>query len=145
MKLPPCHYRIEFEGRVKVEGDLQVTSDYQLPLQCDYKKKTIKFTATMFITELPFLDNRKPVYQINVDVHDIPMEDEDVFSSTTLYHYLKKEIVFDGVNKEEMRNAGKIAKMKVANVKEALKGAVVMAHQSWGPKIWAALAKAEER
>ena len=145
MKLPPCHYKIEFEGRVKVEGDLQVTSDYQLPVQCDYKKKTLKFTATMFITELPYLDNRKPVYQINVDVHDIPMEDENVFSSTVLYHFLKKEITFDGVNKEDMRNAGKIAKMKAASVIEALKGAVVMAHLSWGPKIWTALAKNETR
>jgi hypothetical protein len=141
MKLPPCHYQIQFEGRVKVEGDMQVTSDYQLPVQCDYKKKTIKFTATMFITELPFLDNRKPVYQINVDVHDIPMEDEDVFSSTILYHFLKKEITFDSVNKEAMRSAGTIAKMKASSVIEALKGAVDMAHRSWGPKIWAELAK----
>jgi len=145
MKLPPCHYQIQFEGRVKVEGDMQVTSDYQLPVQCDYKKKPIKFTATMFITELPYLDNRKPVYQINVDVHNIPMEDEDVFSSTILYHFLKKEITFDGVNKEDMRNAAKIANMKAANVIEALKGAVVMAHRSWGPKIWIALAKAEDQ
>ncbi|MBT3915283.1 MAG: hypothetical protein HOF23_02860 [Rhodospirillaceae bacterium] len=145
MKLPPCHYKIHFEGRVKVEGDLQITSDYQLPVQCDFKKKTLKFTATMFMTELPYLDNRKPIYQINVDVHDIPMEDEDVFSSTILYHILKKEITFDGVNKEDMRSDGKIAKMKAASVIEALKGAVAMAHQSWGPKIWAALAKTENR
>jgi hypothetical protein len=44
-----------------------------------------------------------------------------------------------------MRNAAKIANMKAANVIEALKGAVVMAHRSWGPKIWIPLAKAEDQ
>jgi len=145
MKLPPCHYEIEFEGRVKVEGDMQITSDYQLSMQCDYLKKTLKFDATMFITELPYLDNRKPIYQINVDLLNISMEDEDVFSTTVLYHILKKEIVFDGVNKEAMKTTGKIKKRKAADVKAALKGTVAMAHQSWGPKIWAELSKSKNK
>jgi hypothetical protein len=142
-ELPPCHYKIQFEGKVKVEGELQITSDYQLTMQCDRKKKTLKIAAMMFITEMPYLDNRKPIYQINVDLFNIPMVDEDVFSATILYHALKKEISFDGVNKDSLRAAGKIAKKKAANLSAALKGAVAMAYQSWGPKIWATLAKAE--
>ena len=143
-KLAPCHYTIQFEGKVKVEGDTQITSDYRLAMECDYKKKTIKLNATMFLTELPYLDNRKPTYQINVDLFNIPMEDEDIFSSTVIYHTLKKQITFEGVNKEDFKAKSKIAKMKAPDLAAALRGAVAMAHQSWGIKIWAELAKSEE-
>ncbi len=142
-KLPPCHYKIQFEGKVKVEGDMQIMSDYQLAMQCDYEKKTLKFNAAMFITELPYLDAQKPIYQINVDLTNIPFEDEDVFAVTVLYHALKNEIIFEAVNNETMMAPGKIANKKVSNLSAALKGAVAMAHQSWGPKIWAELAKPE--
>jgi hypothetical protein len=49
------------------------------------------------------------------------------------------------VNKEAMKTTGKIKKRKAADVKAALKAAVAMAHQSWGPKIWAELSKPENK
>jgi len=140
-KTPPCHYKIHFEGKVKVEGDLQITSDYRLAMQCDHRKKTLKISAAMFLTELPYLDTRKPIYQINVDLLNIPFEDEDVFAVTVLYHALKNEISYAGVNNETMKAPGKIGKKKVSDLSAALKGAVSMAYQSWGPKIWTELAK----
>ncbi len=144
-KLPPCHYQIQFESKMKVQGVLQITSDYLLGMECDYKKKTIKIKATMFVTELPYLDIKKPIYQINVDLFDIQMGDEDVFSATVLYNVPKKVIVFDGVNKETLRAKGKIATKNVSDLPAALKGAVAMAYQSWGAKIWDQLAQAKRQ
>ena len=107
--------------------------------------KRRKFIAAMFITELPYLDTRKPIYQINVDLLNIPFEDEEVFSATVLYHVLKKEITFAGVNNESVKAPGKIAKKRVGDLPAALRGAVAMARRSWGPKIWAELAKPENQ
>ena len=143
-KLPPCHYKIIFDGKVKVEGDLQITSDYILNMECDHKKKTLKINATMFVTEMPYLANRKPIYQVNVDLFNIPIEDDDIFSATVLYHALKNEIIFEGVSNESFMAKGKIAKQKASDLTAVLNGAVAMAHQSWGAKIWAVLATANE-
>jgi hypothetical protein len=143
-KLPPCHYKIKFDGKVKVEGDLQITSDYILNMECDHKKKTLKINASMFVTEMPYLGDRKPIYQINVDLFNISIGDDDIFSATVLYHVLKNEITFDGVSKPAFKAKGKIAKKNAPDLTAALKGAVAMAHQSWGAKVWAMLAKAEE-
>jgi hypothetical protein len=143
-KLPPCHYKIIFDGKVEIEGELQTTSDYILNMECDYKKKTLKINASMFVTEMPYLGDRKPIYQINVDLFNIPIEDDDIFSATMFYHALKNEISFDGVSKPAFGAKGKIVKKKAPDLSAALKGAVAMAHQSWGAKVWAMLAKAEE-
>ena len=143
IKLWPCNYKIKFIGKVKVEKSLQVTSDYDLEMECDYRKKRIKINAMMFITELPYLKKMVPIFQINVDLYDIPIGAEDMFSTTVLYHSLEHKIVFDGVNKKLLKSDEKIIKKKVADLSEALKGAVAMAHQSWGPAVWSELARTQ--
>ena len=143
-KLWPCYYKIKFIGKVKIKKSLQVTSDYDLEMECDYKKKTIKINATMFLTELPYLENKKPIFQINVDLYNIPMGAEDIFSTTVLYHALKNKIVFDGVNKEPLKSKEKIIKKEALDLRAVLKGAVAMAHQSWGPIVWSELAKTQK-
>jgi len=137
----PCKYKIKFVGKVKVEGSLQITSDYNLEMECDYKKRTIKINATMFLTELPYLDNKQPIFQINVDLYNIPIGAEDMFSTIILYYALENQIKFDRVNKEPLRSKERILNKEAGNLSEVLKGAVVMAHQSWGPIIWSELAK----
>ena len=143
-KLWPCYYKIKFIGKVKIEDSLQVTSDYDLEMGCDYKKKKIKINATMFLTELPYLDNKKPIFQINVDLYNIPMGAEDMFSTTVLYRALENEIIFDGVNKNPLKSKEKIKKQEVLDLHAVLKGAVAMAHQSWGPIVWSELAKIQK-
>ena len=120
---------------------MQVTSDYSLNMICDYEKKTIKINATMFLTELPYLGNKKPIYQINVDLYNIPDGTEDMFSSTILYHIMKNKINFDGVNKETLKSKDKILPKKALDLVAALKGAVIMAHRSWGAIVWTELEK----
>ena len=140
-KLSSCHYKIKFIGKLKVEGSRQVTSDYDLEMKCNYKNKRIKIGATMFLTELPYLENTLPIFQINVDLYDIPIGTEDMFSSTVLYHALENRITFDGVNKKNLKSDKKILEKKATDVSSALQGAVIMAHQSWGPMIWSDLSK----
>jgi hypothetical protein len=145
IKLWPCNYKIKFIGKVKVvvERSLQVTSDYNLEMECDYRKKKIKINATMFLTELPYFKKMVPIYQINVDLYDIPIGAEDMFSTTVLYHALENKIVFDGVNKKQLKSDAKIIKKDAADLREALKGAVAMTHQSWGPTVWSELARTQ--
>ena len=144
MKLWPCHYKIKFAGKVKVEDSLQVTSDYNLEMECDYRNKTIKINATMFLTELPYFKKTMPIFQINVDLYDIPIGSDDIFSTTVLYHRLKNKIVFDGVSNDGLKSGQKIIKKEVEDLRAALKGAVVMAHQSWGPIVWSELARTQK-
>ena len=141
IKLWPCNYKIKFIGKVKVEKSLQVTSDYNLEMECNYRKKKIKINATMFLTELPYLKKMVPIFQINVDLYDIPIGTEDMLSTTVLYHALENKIVFDGINKEQLKSEEQILKKEVADLSEALKGSVAMAHQSWGPIVWSELAR----
>ena len=140
-KLPPCSYQVKFVGKFKIEKSLQITSDYSLDLKCNYNNKTIKIHGTMFLTELPYLGNKEPVYQINVDLFNIPKGEEDMFSSTILYHALQDKISFAGVNKEALKSKDKILPKEALNLIVALKGAVVMAHRRWGPIVWTELEK----
>ena len=144
-KLSSCHYKIKFIGKLNVEGSLQVTSDYNLEMECNHKNKRIKIEATMFLTELPYLENALPIFQINVDLYDIPIGAEDMFSTTVLYHALENRITFDGVNKKHLKSNKQIVEKKAADVSSALKGAVSMAHQSWGPIIWSDLSKYKQK
>jgi hypothetical protein len=144
IKLWPCIYKIKFIGKVKVEKSLQVTSDYNLEMECNYRKEKIRINATMFLTELPYLKKMVPIYQINVDLYDIPMGTEDMFSTTVLYHAVANKLVFDGVNKKGLGSGKRIKKKEATDVSTALKGAVAMAHQSWGPIVWSELSRTQK-
>ena len=43
--------------------------------------------------------------------------------------------------KEQLKSEEQILKKEVADLSEALKGSVAMAHQSWGPIVWSELAR----
>ena len=144
LKLWPCHYKIKFTGKVKVEKSLQVIADYNLEMEFYYKNKTIKIDATMFITELPYFKRTVPIFQINIDLYDMPIGSDEMFSTTVLYHTLENKIVFDGVTKEGLKARATIMKKDAADLGAALKGAVVMAHKSWGPMVWSELAKTQK-
>jgi len=139
----PCDYQIRFLGKAKIELSLQVTSDYNLELECDYNNKPIRVNATMFLTELPYLDDKQPIFQINVDLFNIPLGAGDMFSTTLLYHAMKNKIVFDSVNKEPLSSRRNIAEREVTNIKAVLTNAVEMAYKSWGPIVWSELAKTQ--
>ncbi len=142
---PVCRYSINFEEKFKVQGDNQITSDYFVPMECKVTRKAIKIKAAMFITELPYLDQKKEIYQINVDLLGIPLADEDVLSAIILYDAKKNLIAFDGLSSKEMRGSASITDQKVNSVPDALRGALTMAHSAWGKKLWAELISQQKK
>ena len=130
---PPCSYKIDFLGKDKVQGNLQIMSDYALNMKCG----DVGIEATMFLTELPYLANRKPIYQVNIDIYNIPRGSEDIFSTTILYNGKLKKLKFDSVNKLSFRSSEEIAERTVPNLSEALK----VAYKSWGQDFWLELTK----
>ena len=67
-RLAECEYNIRYEGRHPVDGDIQIISDYAVALSCDLEGRKLTFAATMFLTELPYQDLRKDIFQVNVDL-----------------------------------------------------------------------------
>ena len=84
-------------------------------------------------------ERRKEVYQINVDLIDLPLKEEDVLSVVNLYHPRKSKIIFDSLNDKSMCSGKKVASIKAGNVAEALSCDVKIAHQVWGDKFWQAV------
>ncbi len=144
-KLWPCSYQVRFIGKVKIKNSKQITSDYDMKMTCKYRGKIINFSATMFLTELPYLGDKRPIFQINVDLYNIPRGADDMFSTTLLYQLMKNKIIFDRVNKESLKSREKISDRDVTGLKAVLMNAVEMAHQSWGPIVWSELAKSSEK
>lgn len=138
---PPCGFELQFTAKSKVAGELLSTFDYEVSLRCTYKSKKLAFPALMFVTETPYLDIRKPIYQINVDVLEIPDEEVSVLTLTALYHPRKKKVVFDGLSNAAMGDERKLASKPAASVAAALRGALEMAHAAWGPRFWSAIDK----
>lgn len=131
-----CRYTIEFEGKSRIEKELQRTADYAVPFQCTADSAPLNFTATMFLTELPYKESGPPVYQINVDLRDMPLEGEDVLTVISLYSPKKAQTKFDAVNDKTFASGAKIAPKATRRLNAALKAAVEIAHTAWGKSAW---------
>jgi hypothetical protein len=139
--LPACGYVIEFEGKSRIENELQRTADYNVPFECTRQGKPLNFTATMFLTELPYKESGPAVYQINVDLRDMPLEDEDVLTVIVLYDKDKKQVAFDTVNDKSFASGTKIAPKKTPSHGAALKAALAIAYAAWGKAAWDQLSR----
>ena len=141
---PSCDYVIRYEGRNKVYGDVQVISDYFVDFTCIQGGKPLGFSATMFLTELPYRQLKSEVYQVNVDLPKVSNDDEEVMSVTSLYDYKKGEVTFEAVTIASMAKEGPKSKKKAAAIPAVLTSALEFAHQIWGPGVWKALAEVKE-
>tara|TARA_B100000214_G_scaffold90919_1_gene62812 strand:- start:68 stop:916 length:849 start_codon:yes stop_codon:yes gene_type:complete len=139
--LPECEYNIRYEGRHPVDGDVQIISDYTVALSCDMEGGKLAFTATMFLTELPYQDLRRDIFQVNVDLPEVKDKEEEIMSVTSLYEYGKKEVAFDAVTIDSMARPQPKNKKKAEAIPAVLRAALEFAHAVWGPGVWAALGK----
>ena len=133
---PSCSYTIKFDTKSKVNGHLQVTSDYQITLACNIDKRRVKFVANMFITELPYRDIRDEIYQVNVDLPRVAGEGGEVMSVTCLYHYYKNQLVFEALTNPNMARKVTGLKKKVKSIPEVLIAALEFSYRLWGPAVW---------
>lgn len=140
-KGPKCDYRIHFDGKSPVEGQLFEISDYDVIWDCRVGKKKVSFLTPMFITEAPYQLSQKRIYQISIDVLDLYGGYDDIFSTVVLYNQAKDRVVFDGVSIEKYGKIPGVTKKAAANVPEALTGAVEIAFSAWNKRAWKDLIK----
>ena len=136
---PECRYTVTYEGRSQVADDVQQTADYDVAFECSFRGTPLAFAAGMFITELPFQE-RRDVFQINIDLWDMRVNDEDVLSVTALYDPMAKRVAFESVNDETLGNGKNVAPRPADNVPGALAAALAIAHAVWRERAWERLA-----
>jgi hypothetical protein len=139
---PDCRYVISFDSRTQIAGEIQQTADYDVAFECAGKNADtpLTFNAGMFITELPF-DDKRDVYQINIDLWDKRVTGEDFLSITALYDPNAKRVSFDRVNDDKMPTPALIPPESAADVPGALAGAVRMTYGLLPTSIWDQLAQ----
>jgi hypothetical protein len=136
---PDCRYTVTFEGKSQVADDVQQTADYDVALECVWRGTPLAFGAGMFITELPFQE-RHDVFQINIDLWDMRVNDEDVLSVTALYDPMAQRVAFESVNDETLGSGNGVAPAPAADVPAALSAALAIAHKVWQERAWEILA-----
>ncbi len=138
---PACKYVIAFAQRNEIEGEQQVISDYDVTLNCTYKNQPVELSASMFFTELPYLDLKKDLFQINVDVLGISEAEDDSLSIVSIYQPSKGEVRYDGASDSDLAAEGKIPPIKASDVPAALRGALEFAYRTWKDTVWDDLAE----
>ena len=126
-----CRYRIRFEGKSQVEGQVFEIADYDVYWDCLDGKRKVKFRTPMFITEAPYQLGTKRIFQISIDVLDIEGGYDDIFSTTLLYDKDKNRVVFDSVSIEKFGQTPATKDISAKHLPQALRVAVVITLSAW--------------
>lgn len=145
---PSCDYTIQFEGKTKTEGELLETSDYAIRYRCrapanSQSEVPSTFSANMFITELPYRLSNKAIYQISLDLFDVPDAEDGEVSVTVLYDASKGQVAFDRIAGIEASSPKpkKKPRQEAGSVIAALIGAVNLSYNAWTPELLIGLSK----
>jgi hypothetical protein len=103
---------------------------------CTREKRKIKFRTPMFITEAPYQLSQKRIFQITVDVVDLDGGYDEIFSTFILFNMEKGLVLYDGVSIKKYGHDPATRKIPAKTVKQALKGAAVIALQAWNKAAW---------
>ena len=132
-----CGFRIHFVGKTESEEPVIRTSDYDASIVCERKGKRIRFPAQMFMTEIPFDDSNKKVFQINVDLLDSVHGLTDVFSTVMLFDLEKGQVRFDqGSEPNYVKSDATLDFLAATNVERALASAIHLAFLHWSESAW---------
>jgi len=138
-KTPPCSYVIHFDGKSPAEGQPFEFADYEVRWRCGAGKKSVRFLTPMYMAEGSTRGDGRSVYQITIDILELGNEAEDQFSTNMWFNKKAGVVSFDTVNVKGLGTKPAQSKANAVSVAEALRQAVVMAHQSWTAKTWVAL------
>ncbi len=136
-----CQYRIRFEGKSQVEGQVFEIADYDIYWDCLDGKRKVKFRTPMFITEAPYQLGTKRIFQISIDILDIEGGYEDIFSTTLFYDKDKNRITFDSVSIEKFGQTPATKEIPAKTVPQALVAAVKISLTAWNKSAWKDLIK----
>ncbi|OEJ66801.1 SH3 domain-containing protein [Magnetovibrio blakemorei] len=135
-----CDYRFRFEGKVPVEGDDFVTSDYEVRFRCANQVGANLFYAHMFLTESP-VDMDTGFHLIDLDVRSIGDGMEEFLSTRFLYHPKTGVMTFEGHSLPRYAKPLKVQTFKTKNIKDALTQALEASVASWTEAAWDLLLK----
>ena len=136
-----CQYRIRFEGKSQVEGQVFEIADYDVFWDCLDGKRKVKFRTPMFITEAPYQLGTKRIFQISIDVLDIEGGYDDIFSTTLLYDKDKNRVAFDSVSIKKFGQTPATKEISAKTVPQALRAAVIITLATWNKSAWKDLIK----
>jgi hypothetical protein len=138
-----CAYEIRFAGKGKVEGEPFTTADYDIDWRCARAGRTLVFPGFMFVTEAPYQMQEKPVYQISIDLLEVAVEYDEVFSTIFLWHRGDGRVVYDSVSKKALGSAPHVKELPARTVPEALAAAAAIAPNVWSQAVWRRLSGEE--
>ena len=136
-----CQYRIRFEGKSQVEGQVFEIADYDVFWDCLDGKRKVRFRTPLFITEAPYQLGTKRIFQISIDVLDIEGGYDDIFSTTLLYDKDKNRVVFDSVSIKKFGQTPATKEISAKTVPQALRAAVIITLATWNKSAWKDLIK----
>lgn len=139
---PACAYRIRFEGKSPVEGQLFEIADYDVAWDCKLEGRALAFRTPMFITEASYQLNQKRIFQINMDLLDLFGGIDEILSTVVLYDQDKRQVQFEAVTIEKYGHAPASKTAPAKSVAEAIEGAARIAVSAWNKQAWTDLAKA---
>lgn len=138
-----CEYLFNYDDKNTVEGENYVFSDYEITYRCNVKGKPYLLLAAMFMSEVPFLLTREPVFQISIDLMEVENGYDQIFSTIFEYRLKDKKVVFIGTSLEGFASTPEEKERPAKTVAEALKAAVEIAPGAWGEKAWKQIHKAQ--
>lgn len=137
-----CKYTFNFDDKNIIEGEKNLFSDYEITYLCKVNGKLFRLQAAMFMSEVPFLLTREPVFQVSIDLMEVENGYDEIFSTNFEYRLKDKTIVFVGISLEGMARIPAEKARSVNSVIEALKAAVEIAPSTWGEDAWKQIYKA---
>ena len=100
------------------------------------KGKKVKFSATMFITELPYQRRKKNIFQVNLDLPGVVGDDGEIVSVVSLYNLNKRILEFEAVTNSRVGKKISSLKKSVKSIPEILNAAVEFSYKIWDPGVW---------
>jgi len=137
---PICTYEIIYDRRTMEETIVFVSSDYLVRFACQLDANFFDFNAMMFMSEIPYSQDSKPIYQITLDLPDFATGYEEYLSATSFYHEKDHKVVMDAVSLAAFKDGDLKAALPARNPIEALKAATKLHLTSFNKKAWRTLA-----
>jgi len=121
---PRCIYTLSFIKKTVFPGFSQIISDYTVVFACKIISKKIKFVANMFLTELPYKQKDRNIFQITVDLPNVTDKNGEIISGTSFFDVGRNLLTFEAAFNS--KNSGDRVKYrsKARSIPEALKSAI---------------------
>ena len=90
----------------------------------------------MFITELPYKERRKNIFQVNLDLPGVVGDVGEIVSVISLYNLDKRILVFEAVTNSRVGKKMSGLRRSVKSIPEILKAAVEFSYRVWSSNVW---------